>query len=166
MSDNKTTTAFKTAFASFLKKEKLRETYERKVIVDLLADCERHFTPESLLDQLEMRGERLSRATVYNTLNLLIRSGLVQRFQFADGQYHYQISRSQGVARQVHVICNSCGRVSDIKTQSIQKQLAMLNFGTFTPQNITLAVYGLCSKCARRLKSVQAGNSQQLNLFS
>lgn len=166
MSDNKTITAFKTAFASFLKKEKLRETYERKVIVDMLAGYDSHFTPETLLDQIEMRGEHLSRATVYNTLNLLIRSGLVQRFQFSDGQYHYQISRSIGVSRQVHVICNICGRVSDVKTQSIQKQLSSMNFGTFIPQNITLAVYGLCNKCARRLRSAKASNSQQLNLFS
>lgn len=165
MSENKNISASKMAFSSFLKKEGLRETYERKVILEAIHDSEKHFTPEALLQLLLAKGERISRATVYNTLNLLIKSGIVQRFQFADGQFHYQLSKLQGVTRQVHMICNSCGRISDLKTQSIQKQLASFDFGTFIPQSITLAVYGMCSRCAKKQRALEADKLQQLKLF-
>lgn len=140
----------------------LRETFERKVIVETIAECRGNFDLESLATMISAKGKRISRATLYNTLSLLIKADLVRRQQFADGQYHYDCTLRLPAGNQLHLICNTCGKITDLRNNAIIKDLSNMKFGSFAPEYISLSVYGTCARCAKRQRSTAAGQQKPL----
>ncbi len=165
MGDSKNTTNLGSAFSAYLKNNGLRETFERRVIVDAVSEYTTHFDLDSLAKSIEDKGKHISRATLYNTISLLIKADLVRRQQFADGQYHYNSINTLPSGNQLHLICNVCGKVTDLRNNSVIKELGNMKFGTFSPEYISLSVYGTCARCARRQRSASRAKTNQLNLF-
>ena len=89
---------------------------------------------------------RVSRATLYNTIELLIDSKLVRRHQFGKNQSQYEKSLISG--QHDHLICSSCKSViefCDPRIQNIKNTVEeLLNFKV---SNHSLNLYGLCEKC-------------------
>ncbi|MDE7386210.1 MAG: transcriptional repressor [Muribaculaceae bacterium] len=159
MADNKTADLLYTTFMSYLRQNKLRETYERRVIAQTVGLLGERFDIDSLTVLLESKGEHISRATVYNTISLLVKAMLVVRHQFDSGQYFYEVQSAARNSNRLHLICTTCGKVSNMRSNKIVREVSEMKFGTFTPDYITLSVYGICSKCAKRSRR------DQLNLF-
>ncbi|MDE7473409.1 MAG: transcriptional repressor [Muribaculaceae bacterium] len=155
MSDSKTNDSLYTAFMAFLKQNKLRETYERRVVAQAVASFGDRFDIDSLMALLDANGEHISRATVYNTITLLVKSMLIVRQQFDSGQCFYEIQSVPHCQNRFHLICTICGKVSNMRNNKIVRQVSEMKFGTFVPEYITMSVYGTCSKCARQLKRDQ-----------
>ena len=165
MADSKNMTGLNSAFLAYLKKNGLRETFERKAIVESVAEYKGHFSLEELSDSIMLKGKRISRATLYNTISLLVKAGLVRRQQFADGRYHYDCTLALPSGNQLHLICTVCGKVTDLRNNSVIKELGNMKFGSFAPDYISLSVYGTCSRCARRQRREEASATNQLKLF-
>ncbi|MDE6402780.1 MAG: transcriptional repressor [Muribaculaceae bacterium] len=159
MGDSKTTDSLYTAFMSFLKQNKLRETYERRAVVEAVEMLGPRFDIDNLIVLLDSKGEHISRATIYNTIALLVKSMLVARQQFDSGQLFYEVQSPVKNANRMHLICTVCGKVSNMRNNKVVKEISEMKFGTFTPQYINMSVYGICSKCAKRSRR------DQLNLF-
>lgn len=159
MGDSKTNESLCAAFMSYLRQNKLRDTYERRVIVKAVELLGSRFDIDTLTILLESKGEHISRATIYNTIGLLVKSMLVARQQFDSGQLFYEVQSPVKNTNRLHLICNICGKVSNMKNNKIIKEISEMKFGTFTPQYINMSVYGTCSKCAKRSRR------DQLNLF-
>ena len=68
MGDSKNTTNLGSAFSAYLKNNGLRETFERRVIVDAVSEYTTHFDLDSLAKSIEDKGKHISRATLYNTI--------------------------------------------------------------------------------------------------
>ena len=82
MTELKQKNSSREAFVQFLKERGLRRTPERFAVVDKVLSMNDHFYVESLREAMEADGYRVSRATLYNTIQLLLESGLVRRHQF------------------------------------------------------------------------------------
>ena len=78
------------AFFEFLQERGLRQTPERQCILRRVYAMNGPFTADTLLENLRSSDSRLSRATVYNTLDLLVESGLVKKHQFGQNTSHYE----------------------------------------------------------------------------
>lgn len=165
MSDSKTNTSLYATFQAYLKTNGLRETYERRKIVDALAEHKGKFDLEQLALIMSGHGARISRATLYNTVALLVKAGLVRRQQFADGQINYECTQRLPAGNQLHTLCTECGKVADIRNSAVIRELSDMKFGTFNPQYISMTVYGICSRCSRRLRRQEQAATNQLKLF-
>lgn len=161
MSDSKNTTGLVAAFISYLKEHRLRETYERKVVIRALSQCQGHFDTESLAKAISSGGERVSKATLYNTIALLVKAGLVRRQQFADGQYIYECTLRMPSGNQSYLICNECGKITDLRSTTVTKLLEDMKFGSFSPEYISMSVYGTCARCSRRIRREASGKKKK-----
>ncbi|MBO5812835.1 MAG: transcriptional repressor [Bacteroidaceae bacterium] len=144
---------FKDKFADFLKYKALRNTPERFAILEAIYKTEGHFTPETLLESIvNKQNFRLSRATVYNNLELILEAGLIKKHLFTDGVRYEKCVEPE---MHHHLICTVCGKVVESKDEKVKTEIENMRIKKFTMTGYALYIYGLCSKCAAAQKRRQ-----------
>src|SRR5258706_12427463 len=96
-------------FQQFLGKQGLKLTNERKALVREIFATHYHFEADELLFKMKEKRVKISRATVYRTLELLVKSGMVRRVHLGEDHYHYE--HVTGNSHHAHLICTPCRTV-------------------------------------------------------
>lgn len=114
----------KRIFIAYLEKKQQRKTPERFAILDEIYSSKEHFDVETLYVHMKNRNYRVSRATVYNTLDLLLECGLVTKHQFGKNLARYE--GAFGFRQHDHMICNHCNKILEFCDPRIQQIKSMM----------------------------------------
>lgn len=136
------------SFTKFLHSEKLRKTPERYAILRKALEMDSHFDVDALHVAIEADGYHVSRATVYNTVELLEKAGILRKNEFGQNSAIYEVKRDN----HIHLVCKRCGKIREIENNHIAVHVMQLNPENFNPDSFAITVYGVCSDCEEILK--------------
>jgi Fur family ferric uptake transcriptional regulator len=134
-------------FGRYLREQGLPVTQQREAVAEVVFSSDGHLSVDEIERKLRENGERIGKATVYRTLDLLVRSNLVAELDFSEGfkRYEHRLSREP---QHEHLICEECGKVNEFRSEevlAIEKSISAEH--GFRPSRHKLEIYGLCSEC-------------------
>lgn len=133
-------------FSNYLKQNNNRKTHERFAILEEIYRNQDHFDAETLYIQMKKSAYRVSRATIYNTLEVLLDCGLIKKHHFGDNISFYE--KTCGFPRHHHLVCTKCGEIEEfVDEQIIQLAEHHSRSGSFLLNDLSLNLYGLCERC-------------------
>ena len=148
-------------FLQFLRDRGHRVTSERLALFDEIFAQHGHIDAEELLGLMKARALKISRATVYRNLDLLVECGLARKQRLGRNRFLYEhVHPGQ---RHDHLVCTGCGRVVEFLSPGIAAlQAEICRAHGFSTTFHTLQISGLCNTCAeRRAEAASARPSQQ-----
>jgi Fur family ferric uptake transcriptional regulator len=142
-------------FQRYLRDRNLPVTHQRLAVAESIFFAADHVSAEDVARRIAKRGGPVGTATVYRTLDLLVRSGLVKEHDFGEGFKRYE-AMAAGQAHE-HCICSSCGRVMEFSNDRLDRMIALLaEEAEFRPHHHRLEIYGVCRSCQQANPLVRA----------
>jgi len=134
-------------FKVLLKKNTLKFTIQREVILETLYNSDEHLTPEALHRLIQDKFPELKTgiATVYRTLSLLEDSNMVTSLSFGAQGKKYELGAKE---HHDHLICTECGSITEFVDEDIEnRQHAIADELGFKMKDHSMQIYGLCKNC-------------------
>lgn len=137
------------AFRAYLRDHNLPVTAQRLAIADIILGSDSHMSAEDIMIELGARGASVGTATVYRTLEVLLRSGLVVERDFGEGFKRFEASR--GIPNHEHVLCTLCGRVTEFRDERLERMTMLIaEQHGYARQRHLLVISGICAECRAR----------------
>lgn len=139
-------------FEEFLQSRGMRNTEQRRVLIDHVFSHHEHFDADSLIDRLPRKGSDgyVSRPTVYRTLSEFVDAGLLRKFEL-DGRAVYE--HDYGYPPHDHLYCTECERLIEFQSPRLISLLEKVAADKdFEMSSHRLIISGICDRCLRTRK--------------
>lgn len=135
-------------FYTFLSSRGLKNTPQRRLIVETFLETTEHVTTEGLYALVRAIDPKVGQATVYRTLRLLCEAGIARELHFGDGMASYEPAEGD---HHDHLICTSCGKNLEVLDETIEElQVKLAAEHGFTLTSHRMYLYGICSECSKK----------------
>jgi len=152
-------------FRKYLKEGEYRITPERFEVLDAVLQWDDHFDADNLFIYLKNSGSKVSRATVYKTLNLLHECGLVSRYRFSQG--HAQYEKTVDRPHHDHLICTTCGKIIEFdNSRVVQLQNDICIAYGFKPLYHSFQVFSQCLDGALDIADCEYARQRKVALMN
>ncbi len=129
-------------FIQYLRENNLKVTQERIALLDEIFSTNEHLDADELLARMKAKRKKVSRATIYRTLDLLVQCGLVRKSRL--GQEHYFYEKIVPGRGHHHMICTATGKIIEFWDPDIDERLRrMCQEHSFRPTFISIQIQGL-----------------------
>ncbi len=107
---------------------------------------DRHFSADEVAQELARSGSKIGTATIYRTLEVLVKSGLVVERDFGEGFRRFESARD--MPQHEHLLCTVCGRVVEFQDERLERMTTLIaESKRFARQRHRLVIYGVCESC-------------------
>ncbi len=132
-------------FQAAVRSQGLEITQARELVIGVVGSFKKHFNAEELLAEIRRRKLRVSRATVYRVLDLLVHLGLLRMTVQSSRIARYEIS--EGRTHHAHIICTSCRKIIEFRSPQIEKTIERIcrDHG-IKDYELTIEVVGTCER--------------------
>jgi len=137
-------------FRSFISKKGLRNTPEREAIISEIFSYHDHFDVDELYLRLRQKGSKISKASIYRNIPLIMECGLIKEVWLENGHMHYE--HIYGHKHHCHMRCIRCGKVIEFvekALEEIERRLSKEN--DFQVIDRRMDITGYCSDCKREV---------------
>jgi Fur family transcriptional regulator, ferric uptake regulator len=138
-----------------MKKEKLKEilggdrhriTTARQEILAAIEELEGHFGPQELYERLKLKGSKISRASVYRTIPILVEGGVINEADRTEKHTHYEKKTARG--HHDHLVCLECSKVIEFYSPTLEMlQNEICEREEFRGIRHNLVITGYCREC-------------------
>jgi Fur family ferric uptake transcriptional regulator len=129
-----------------LKLEGGKRSGKREQIVNVFLRQEGHLSADDLVDLIRREDQRISRATVYRTLQWMVDAGIARKVDFGEGRFRFEHSYRQ--PRHFHLICKTCHRSFEFLSSDIEALIEeVASARAFAPAQSVVQIYGTCDAC-------------------
>jgi Fur family ferric uptake transcriptional regulator len=136
-------------FEEYLQSRGMRNTEQRRVLVEHIFSHHEHFDADQLIAQLPLKGQRgyVSRPTVYRTLAEFVDAGLLRKFEL-DGRAVYE--HDYGYPAHDHMYCKQCQRLFEFESEElVELRNRVAQNHRFHVSGHRLTIYGVCETCVQ-----------------
>ncbi len=133
-------------FTRYLRAHNLPVTPQRLAVAEILLIRDRHFSADEVAQELARSGAKIGTATIYRTLEVLVKSGLVVERDFGEGFRRFESARD--MPQHEHLLCTVCGRVVEFQDERLERMTTLIaESKRFARQRHRLVIYGVCESC-------------------
>jgi Fur family transcriptional regulator, ferric uptake regulator len=134
------------AYLESLRPAGSKRSSKRDLIVNVFLRQEGHLTAEDLFELIRREDQRISRATIYRTLQWMVDAGIARKVDFGEGKFRFEHSYRH--PRHFHLICKTCNRSFEFLSSDIEALLEeVAGARNFTPRQSVLQIHGTCEAC-------------------
>ena len=134
------------AFLAYLRDHNLPVTAQRQAIAEVVLCSDRHISADEIERELWSRGAAVGTATIYRTLDVMVRSGLVVERDFGEGFRRFEPARDE--PNHEHLICTVCGRVVEFRDERLDRMTMLIaEQHDFARSRHKLVIEGVCGVC-------------------
>src|ERR687891_869043 len=134
---------------------------KRDLIVNVFLRQEGHLTADDLVDLIRGQDARISRATIYRTLQWMVEAGIARRVDFGEGRFRFEHSYRH--PRHFHLICKTCNQSSEFLSSDIEALVEEIAAArNFAATQSVVQIYGTCEECRTGRKSTTPDDYSEL----
>ena len=134
---------------------------KRDLIVNVFLRQEGHLSADDLVELIKREDHRISRATVYRTLQWMVDAGIARKVDFGEGRFRFEHSYRH--PRHFHLICKTCNRSFEFLSSDIEALVEEVAAARgFTARQSVVQIYGTCDACRTGRASLDEGSTSEL----
>ena len=123
-----------------------RRSTKRELIVDVFLRQEGHLSADDLVGLIRSEDHKISRATVYRTLQWMVEAGIARKVDFGEGRFRFEHSYRH--PRHFHLICKTCNKSFEFLSSDIEALIEEIaNARRFASRQSVVQIYGTCEEC-------------------
>lgn len=140
---------------TYIREHSMRPSKERTMVLEKICQLPQPFTAEQLTEICQT--ERISKATVYNTLKLFLLAQILCSFQRERGSTFTEYELLTVTSSRMQVICSRCGRITEFHDKAISSMILERGYANYSISRFALFVYGECKICRRLPAKLKKG---------